>query len=204
MSTSKPERGAIPSLVLALVVAVTAVSIGGCRDARRLDDVQVDAVRVGSDDVLSEAESRFVARTDGRNAEIRAALVGFFDAFEAGDVASMAGAVTSVTDAVDDFVADLAAQSDPAVVATYGPYEPAWRRVIEALDGMRAGVASADLAAIEASARFYDRSIGEITALDAVQVERLRPVLGDEQLRRLLEQQGVDPAIFGLTGRPAA
>ncbi|MEQ8719258.1 MAG: hypothetical protein RIE08_16735 [Acidimicrobiales bacterium] len=190
--------------VLALLVAVVALSVAGCRDARRLDDVQVDAVRVGSDDVLSEAESRFVARTDGRNADIRAALVDFFDAFEAGDVPSMSRATVSVTVAVDDFVTDLEAQSDPAVVATYAPYEPVWGRVIEALVGMRTGVEFSDLAAIEASARLYDRSIGEITALDAVQVERLRPVLGDEQLRRLLEQQGVDPAIFGLTGRPAA
>lgn len=201
---SRPARawGAVP--VLVLLLAVGAVLVGGCRDARRLDDVQVDAVRVGSDDVLSDAESRFVIRTDGRNADIRAALAGFFDAFEAGDVSSMARALGSVAGSVEGFVADLAAQSDPAVVATYGPYEPAWGRVVEALEGMRAGVEANDLAAIEASARFYDRSIGEVTALDAIQVERLRPVLGDAQLRRLLEQQGVDPAIFGLTGEPAA
>jgi hypothetical protein len=202
VSAPKPARGS--SSVLILLIAVVALLAPGCRDARRLDDVQVDAVRVGSDDVLSEAESRFVARTDGRNAAVRAALVDFFDAFEAGDVPSMTRAVVSVTGAVDDFVTDLSAQSDPAVVATYEPYEPAWGRVVEALVGMRSGVESNDVAAIEASARLYDRSIGEITALDAVQVERLRPVLGDEQLRRLLEQQGVDPAIFGLSGRPAA
>lgn len=170
--TTSPTRAALAALVAP--VLLLALLLGGCGDDDPSDQRLLNSVMVGSPDVLSEEDSETVSAIGLELVALAQPLQQWFDRS-----APREELLARMTDAVDRIERRLTPERDSDVLATFEPYVAAWRRILDALE-------ADDLEA-------YDQAVARIRELDERRIARVVEAYGEEDARRLLESEGVDP-----------
>jgi hypothetical protein len=165
---------------------------------------QLNSVMVGSDTVLPSDDANAVSEIGIELAALTAPLQTWWS--------SLNDPATSSTDwlqrapvllaqmrtGVDRIEARLGPGRDPHVRNTFQPYVTQWRQMIAALDRVRDRVAAGDEPGQQQAVTAYNDALAAIRALDAARVQRVVAVYGVDDAKRLLREQRLDPAEFGL------
>ena len=159
---------------------------------------------VGSDSVLSSDDANAVSEIGIELAALTAPLQTWWStlndpAVSSGDWLQRAPSLLAqMRSGVDRIESRLGPGRDIHVRGTFEAYVTRWREIIAALDRLRDRVAASDEPGQEQAVSTYNNALAAIRALDAARVQRVVAVYGQDDARRLLTEQGIDPAEFGL------
>jgi len=198
----RPVRVLAAVGIVALLVSCSGGS--GTATVGAGDSARLASVTVGSDTVLGPADVTAVNVIGLDLVTLAAPLRTWWDTFADPDVAESAWLARAPRLLADMgvTVAHIERQLGPgrarAVRDTFTPYLQQWREILDALEAMRAGVASGDVGAQQRATDAYNDALGVVRRLDRQRVARVVAVYGRDGAKRALAAQGLDPERFGL------
>lgn len=207
---SGPCRRRMPTRATVLVASLALLVLPWCASAcsqGETDQQKLNSVMVGSDTVLPAADSDAVSAIGVQLAALAQPLQQWWSSLNDPSVtpqtwlAAAPGLLDQIRTDVANVAARLTPDRDRQVRDTFQPYVDDWHDVIAALEQLRDRVAAGDAAGQQAATDQYNDALSRIHALDQARVQRVVAVLGVDEARRLLQEQGVDPGRFGIPDR---
>jgi hypothetical protein len=190
-------------LAAAFALLVLPLLVAGCSQGET-DQQKLNSVMVGSDTVLPTADTDAVSAIGVQLAALAQPLQQWWSTLNDPSVtpktwlAAAPGLLDQIRTDVDNVESRLTPDRDERVRDTYQPYVSNWRDVVTALETLRDKVAAGDTAGQQAATDDFNNALARIHALDEARVKRVATVLGVDQARRLLQEEGVDPSRFGI------